>query len=278
MSFELSFQPWPAERPCLSFAAVLWDAEVLGLPIYELALSGETPRKVAEEGLERWLAERRSEGRALVYSRTRWEDLEVARRLGRALFYPVESTVNVSISLRRFDEPLGRAPGAIRLRVAEDRDLPVLKEIAGTAFAADRYHQDLHIPAGRADERFARWIERALESGEPVFAYEESRTSEVLGFFHLRPSTPQVVDLSLAAIKSSLRGSGLGAWMYQEVLRECRKRGFERAFTRVSLGNLDVLNLYARLGFSFGQSVLTWHWFGSAAGKEADRGEESAGE
>jgi GNAT superfamily N-acetyltransferase len=268
MSFELNFQPWPAEKPCLRFAAVPWDAEILGLPIYELALLGETPREQAEEGLERWLAERRGDGRSLVYSRTRWEDLEVARRLGRAQFYPLESTVNVSVSLGRFEEPLGRAPRAIRLRDAEDRDLPALKEIARTAFSADRYHQDPHIPAGRADERFARWIERALEGGEPVFSWEESRTGEVLGFFHLRPLTPQSVDLSLAAVKRSLRGSGLGAWMYQEVLRECRKRGFERALTRVSLGNLDVLNLYARLGFFFCQSVLTWHWFGEGSAGE----------
>jgi len=278
MSFELSFQPWPTERPCLRFAAVPWDAEILGLPTYELALSGGTPRKEAEEGLERWLAERRGEGRSLVYSRTRWEDLELARRLGRAQFYPVESTVNVSVSLGRFEAPLGRAPGAIRLRVAEDRDLPTLKEIARTAFTADRYHQDPQIPAERADERFASWIERALESGEPVFSYEDSRTGEIFGFFHLRPSTPQAVDLSLAGIKRSLQGSGLGAWMYQEVLRECRKRGFERAFTRVSFGNLDVVNLYARLGFSFSRAVVTWHWFGSGAGEEQDRCEESAGE
>jgi GNAT superfamily N-acetyltransferase len=278
MSFELKFQPWPPQKPCLRFAAVPWDAETLGLPIFELALLGGIPRERAEEGLDRWLAERRGEGRSLVYSRTRWEDLEVARRLGRAQFYPVESTVNVSVSLGRFEEPLGRAPGAVRLRVAEDRDLPTLKEIARTAFAADRYHQDPHIPAGRADERFARWIERALESGELVFSYEESGSGEILGFFHLRPSTPQAVDLSLAAIKRALRGSGLGPWMYQEVLRECRKRGFERAFTRMSVGNLDVVNLYARLGFSFAQSVLTWHWFGSAAGEEQDRCEEKASE
>jgi GNAT superfamily N-acetyltransferase len=268
MSFELSFKPWPPEEPCLRFAVVPWDTEILGFPVFELDLLGGIPQKRAEEWLDRWLTERRSEGKSLVYCRTRWQDLEVARRLGRTQFYPVESTAKISLPLGRFEGPLGPSARGLRLRVAQLQDLPTLKEIARTAFGVDRYHQDPHIPTGRADERYTRWIERALESGDPVFAYDESGSGEILGFFHVRPSTPQAIDLSLAAIKSALRGSGIGAWMYQEVLRECRKRGFARAVSRVSMGNLDVVNLFARLGFSFDQSLITWHWVGSAAGDE----------
>lgn len=263
MSFELKFQPWPPREPCLRFASVPWDAEALGLPVFEVELLNGSPAGRAAAGLESWLSQRREEGESLAYSRTRWENLDASRRLGRAGFYPVESTVNVSVALGGFEAPLGPAPAFVRLRVADAAQLPALKELARTAFAADRYHQDPHIPAARADDRFARWIERAFENGEPVFSYEESSSGDLLGFFHVRPSSPRAVDLSLAAIQRALRGSGLGPWMYQEVLRECRRRGFERAFTRASLANLDVVNLYARLGFSFRESVITWHWFGS---------------
>jgi len=51
--------------------------------------------------------------------------------------------------------------------------------------------------------------------------------------------------------------------MYQAVLLECRNRGFSLAETHVTVHNLDVLNLFARLGFQFRNPSLTLHRYSS---------------
>ena len=71
------------------------------------------------------------------------------------------------------------------------------------------------------------------------------------------------VDLSLAAVDVAYRGSGVGAMMYQALLTECQARGFQTAVTRISVNNMDVLNLFMRLGFAVRNTLFVLHWFRS---------------
>jgi L-amino acid N-acyltransferase YncA len=57
------------------------------------------------------------------------------------------------------------------------------------------------------------------------------------------------------------QGIGHGALMYQAVLKECRAQGYKFATGRVSVANLPMVNLLARLGFRIRSAVTTLHWF-----------------
>ena len=112
------------------------------------------------------------------------------------------------------------------------------------------------------------WLDRAMQAAEPVFVYEDSAKKNILGFYHLRENAghPKSVYLSLAAIDVAYQKLGFGLLLYQTVLLECRNRGYAAAETHISVNNLDVLNVFARLGCSFRNPVMTLHWYLGAAG------------
>jgi hypothetical protein len=67
------------------------------------------------------------------------------------------------------------------------------------------------------------------------------------------------INMSLAAVDWPFQQSGLGALMYQSVLEECRSSGCQIASTRISINNLDVLNLFTRLECDVRNAVVTLH-------------------
>jgi GNAT superfamily N-acetyltransferase len=259
MSFRLIFEEFP-DGPLLTFARVPWDSELLGLEVVELRLREDDPA-AAGQALANWLRSRTPGPPLLQYLRTDLANVARGEELAHLGFYPVELTYEISLPLHRLGSV---APGwkpRASLRAAEPSDLPSLLTIAGSAFHADRYHRDPHIAASRADRRFSSWIADGLKAKEPVFVYENLRTLEILGFFHWRPTGDRTVDLRLAAVHPRFQGTGVGASMYEAVLGELRALGHETATTRISAANLDVVNLFARLGFTFRRAQMTWHHY-----------------
>lgn len=254
MRFRLNFEE--AGGSALSCAPVPWDSELLGLPVFEMRVPGRDP-DAAEQALRNWLAGKASP--FLLVLRTDPADVALGEAVARLGFYPVELSYDLSLSLRRLGAVAPGGRSLARLRRAEERDRPALQDIARSAFQADRFHRDPHIPAAAADERFASWVAEGMKAGEPIYVYENERTSELLGFFHLRESGDRSIDISLAAIHPRFQGSGLGAAMYEAALSESRDLGYDSATTRISAANLDVVNVFARLGFTFCRAQLTWH-------------------
>jgi len=257
MPFDLKFERYQ-DGSVLSFARVPWDSELLGLDVIEVRLT-EDDLAAAGEALAQWIESCAPRQPSIVYLRTDTGKVALGEKLARLCFYPVELTYELSIPLHRLGSV---APGwrpRARIRPAVPSDLPSLMAIAGAAFQADRYHLDPHIPASRADARFTSWIAEGMKTGDPIFVYEETRHFEIAGFFHWRSIGEKTVDLSLAAVHPRFQGTGVGVSMYEAVLGECRSGGHEIAITRISAANLDVVNLFARLGFSFRRARMTWH-------------------
>lgn len=256
MRFGLSFEPL-AGGSGLSVAPVPWDSALLGFPVIEMR-AGDLDAELAGRALRDWIAGVPSRPLLLVL-RTDPADVSLGETLGRIGFYPVELTYELSIPLRRLGSVVPRGRPGARLRLAEPRDLPVLEDIARSAFAADRFHRDPHVPRSAADGRYASWIAEGMKAGDPISVYENERTSETMGFFHLRETGGGSIDISLAAMHPRFQGTGLGAVMYEAALSEWRDRGYDSATTRISASNLEVVNVFARLGFTFCRAQLTWH-------------------
>jgi L-amino acid N-acyltransferase YncA len=264
MSFTLEWRPLPEPAERAAYANVTWDSDLYGFPFYELRCEDADAETLAAE-LGRWLAGLAPAQPCLVYTKIPTTAVRLGRILTRQGFYPVETMVDLSLTLNRMalvsDRPFAQA----HLRPATEADLPALRATAAAAFSHDRLHLDTNLPAAKADERFAQWVERGWRAGEPLLVFEDRRGAKLIGFFHLRETAPGTIDLSLAGVAPALQRSGLGAVMYQAVLTDCRSRGYRIATTRISVNNIDIVNLFARLGFAFHRPVLTLHWFRPAA-------------
>jgi ribosomal protein S18 acetylase RimI-like enzyme len=247
---------------------VPWDSELFGFPVYELRCT-EVQAEVLPAHMRCWLELIPRE--SLVFTKLPLGSVEVGRVLSSLGFYPVETLVELYLPMSRFSRIVDRPLQSWRIRQAEAADWPSLSGLASMSFRNDRFHRDPSLCARKADERYAQWVERGLRSGEPVFVLEHVSRNEIGGFYHLRRIDDGTIDLSLAAVAPAYQRSGLGSLFYQEILADCQKLGYAVATTRVSVTNLDVLNLFARLGFTFRNPVLVFHSIAAGASANGDR-------
>lgn len=264
MSFEREFRRFPGPDGPLEVAPVPWDTQLFGVDFHELRFAEpEAPWGELAASLGGPLAEltRALPSPHLLVAKVPVAATPVAEVLGAAGFYPVETMVYLHLSLARFQPLVARAPASLALRAATTDDLPELEAMAARAFTTDRFHLDPHLSNEAADRRYVSWLRGGLEAGDPVFVYEDTRRGKRVGFYHVRETGPGVVDLSLAAVRPDAQRIGLGLLMYQAVVAECRERGFREAETHVTVGNLDVLNLFMRLGFEVRRPVFCFHRF-----------------
>ncbi|MGE5828873.1 MAG: N-acetyltransferase family protein, partial [Micromonosporaceae bacterium] len=177
-------------------------------------------------------------------------------------FYPAETTLRISLPLSRWvrQHPTAVGRRRARLRPATADDLPTLVKMVDGMFTRDRFHLDPHLPADRCDRRYAQWLERGFADGDYLFVYAAD-SGEAMGFYLLRGEPGGDVDLSLAGVDERYRRGGAGALMYDEVVQRCREMGFRTASSTISTNNLDVVNLFLRLGFVIRSSQLTMHLF-----------------
>ena len=264
MSFALDFRTFPAAGGPLSYSVVPWDAELFGMPFYELRCEGST--EDVARALPAWVEEVQKLGQpALAFTRIRPDDVHLGEVLGGFGFYPAETTLQISMPLRRFTRIHPNAAGRARLRPAEAADLPDIVAIAEETFTTDRFHLDPHLPASLADKRYVQWVERGFRDGDPLFVYESTGQSGtdhgIIGFYLIRGESGGEVDLSLAGVGSRYRRGGGGALMYEAVVEKCQEMGYRTASTTISANNLDVVNLFMRLGFVVRSARLTMHLF-----------------
>lgn len=255
MTFELDFTSFGP----LSYAAVPWDTELYGIEFYELRAEG--PAAEVAQALPGWRDElRRRKLPALAFTRIRPEDVALAKVLGEIGFYPAETTLRISLPLKRFMPLHPGAAGRGQLREASAEDLPTLLDMVEGMFEMDRFHLDPHLPRQLSDRRYAQWLERGFRDQDRLFVYE-SPDKEPMGFYLIKGQPPGEVDLSLAGMSERYRRGGAGALMYDAVVGQCRDLGYRTASSTISTNNTDVVNLFMRLGFVIRSAQLTMHLY-----------------
>lgn len=273
MPFRLTFKSFPHPDGPLSYAEVPWDSALYGFPFYEFRC-GDNPHEVLGRYLSSWLLSLPGERACLVCAKISTRAVALCQVLTQHGFYPVETMLEIYLPLSRLIPVVRRQPNKTRLRLAVEAEMPQIIAIARSAFSSDRLHLDPNLPPEKADQRYVQWVEHGFRAGEPVFIYEDVRSAKVLGFLHVRETSPKTVDLSLGAVDVAFHGTGIGGMMYQAVSTECRARGYQIATTRISVNNLDIVNLFSRLGFAFSKAVAILHWYRTASEGEPYEGQD----
>ncbi len=270
MKFELNYQNFPGSNGPLTYATVPWDSILLHLSVFELKIA-TAPLPAVADALAAWLLQLPIDRPRLVCTKIPTNAIPLAELLVAHGFYPIETILDLQLPLVRF-QPVKRLRAAnLRLRMARDDDLPALKTIAGTVFATDRFHLDPHIDKTRADCRYAFWVENAFSAEDWIFVMEEAARQQPAGFMHVRPRDGGFFDMGLAAVHPEYQNTTAGVWLYQEVLKECQRRGLKTATSRVSINNINSLKLAMRFGSIILGANATFHCYisGSATTSRA---------
>ena len=245
-----------------------WEERNLGVAAF--GLGEDWLDRMDGEALHACLAAKAAEcGRFFVQARVRI-DTRSTRVLEQNGFYLVEATVcphtvlDRNSALRDFlSDPGSFLPDRYalddlqtdRLDKAEAGLCAAVRQIAGESFTNDRFHADHNCARSVADKRFIYWIDDLL--GDPAVAFD-------IMFLEGRPvafMARKADNLILAGFAKKYSGAGLGDYFWLHALRQVKAEGLNRAHTLISVCNIPVLNLYARLGFKFREPCATFHYW-----------------
>ncbi|MDQ6957778.1 MAG: hypothetical protein Q9M24_01555 [Mariprofundaceae bacterium] len=130
-----------------------------------------------------------------------------------------------------------------------------LLSIARESFSDDRFHIDFRCSEDVANRRFESWVNDLLDDRQVMFDMLEVNR-EAAGFMARKGNS-----LILAGFSRKYVRSGLGDYLWLGALQRMHEQGLRYAESLVSMNNIPVLNLYARLGFKFRNPQYSFHYW-----------------
>lgn len=160
--------------------------------------------------------------------------------------------------LERLDQ-LAEPEQRIAVREAGADDLAAVEEIAHAAFTTGRLALDPRLDAELSRRRYANWVRTSFENdAHTVLAAHLD--DDLVGFFVVERQPGDAMYWHLTAVAPDWQGKRIGTSLWRAMLLRHQKEGIRRVETTVSGHNPAVMNLYARLGFSFAEPKMTFHW------------------
>jgi ribosomal protein S18 acetylase RimI-like enzyme len=141
---------------------------------------------------------------------------------------------------------------AFRLRPAQLSDLDALLALENATFTSDLLSR----------RRMRHWV--GADNGIFVVAVDKSGqlAGYCLAFTRQDSDSARAYSLAIAA---SARGQGLGARLFRDMERRCRKAGFSRIHLEVAHGNSAAISLYEKLGYVRVRSIPEFYEDGKDA-------------
>ena len=165
-------------------------------------------------------------------------ELDALQQLGFSL---VEGEVDLALPVNNASDS-----GAV---VAQETDIPALRQLASAAFAQSRFRAPWYAPD--ASSRFyAQWIENAVRG---TFDHQclilRAASGDIRGYVSLRDATDARIGL--------LAGRGAGAELMQTALNWAYARGKTTLRVATQMGNTAALKRYIQSGANV-ESTAYW--------------------
>lgn len=215
-----------------SFKTVPWDTAAFGISAYEIP-------ELTPEALEMAM---QLPGHYTV----RVDPLASKHLLHDRGFYYCDTLIETYCTPDRF-VPFDD----IDVSVSKDWTLESLLRVCHGAFSHGRFHRDFNLMQAKADQRYDNWLSQLHVAGK---AHGVLYRGELAGFIAVDHNR-----LVLHALAVSMRGRGLAKFLWTPLCKSLFVSGHREVTSSVSVSNLAVVNLYARLGFSFRDPVDIYH-------------------
>ena len=209
-----------------------WDRPALGIDTFEIKAA--TPEAMAQM--------QRAPGHYTV----KVDPLAPKRLLHEHGFYYCDTLIEPYCAEKDF--VAHRSPDAgVTRNVALDK----VMQICHGAFVHGRFHRDFNVARARADARYDRWLAEMHAKGQ---VYGLLYREEPAGFAAVIGS-----KLVLHALAEAHRGRGRARFLWTALCEALFAAGEPEISSSISATNLAALNLYARLGFRFRNTVDVYH-------------------
>lgn len=240
----------------LSWSEAPWDTAIFGYPVLQIGAI-EVRADGAEGDFAPYERARDACGSDLASCRLAHGQLRESMLLEARGFRFIEMVYQPELDALPERFPL--ADTGLAITAGRESDLPELLDIAGTAFRNERFHVDPRLPLHLGDLRYQNWVRSTL--GHPRQRLHVLREGgEIVAFFVTEKQDDGTCYWHLNAVAPKAQGRGIGRRAWQAMAAAARAEGAARVRTSIVARNHRVLNLYARLGFSFPPPAMTFHW------------------
>ncbi|HVS22900.1 MAG TPA: GNAT family N-acetyltransferase [Gammaproteobacteria bacterium] len=254
--FEYQVESIRTEALVLDYSLVPWDAQIIGVPVAQIADLRVREPVQAERDYERfldWCARQRI---ALCAARLPAERLLDSMFLEERGFRFVELNYLPRLAglqqLTTSDENISVAP-------ADASDRPLLVDMAARVFRHGRFHDDPRIGARLGDLRYATWMDNAFSTPQQR-VLKCSLDGQIVGFCVVEDREQGHCFWSLNGLAPGHGGLGLGKRVWRSLLHRHRAEGAHTVSTSISSHNVAAFNLYVSLGFRFPPPSVTMQW------------------
>jgi RimJ/RimL family protein N-acetyltransferase len=147
----------------------------------------------------------------------------------------------------------------LTVRRADQKDLPSLMTIARTSFHNERFKIDPRLDPGISDRRYQNWVANSVQHPtQELYVICDGKNE--IAFFITEMLRDGTCYWHLNAVTPEMQGHGYGWRAWLSMVNQAVISGALRIRTSIVARNYRVLNLYARMGFSFPQPSMTFHW------------------
>ena len=241
---------------------VPWDTAIFGFPVAEITRielgAGDRANGLLAD-LDAWCADHRIR---LVSCRLDHTKLRESMALEALGFRFVEMVHQPQLDDLSGVDPPARA---ITVDVAGRDDLGAIEAIASDAFTTSRFLLDPRLDPDLGRRRYASWVRSSVDDPRQILI-QARIGEELVGFFIVEERPDRSVYWHLTAVAPGWQGRGIGRSLWQTMLLRHRAAGATSVRTTISAHNEPVINLYARLGFTFGSPRMTFHWLRETVG------------
>ena len=240
----------------LECSLVPWDSDIFGFPVAQISrlelADGERGVATLRE-FGTWCADHDVR---LVSCRLDHTQLRESMALEEAGFRFVEMVHEPHLDL---GDDLATPSRLIAVGIAAEEALAAIEDIAYSAFSTGRFQLDWRLPPELSKRRYATWVRNSLGAPEQTVLKAEL-DGELVGFFIVEHRPDGTVYWHLTAVAPRWQGKGVGMSLWRTMLLRHRMEGSTAVETTISGHNAPAINLYARLGFTFGPAKMTFHW------------------
>jgi ribosomal protein S18 acetylase RimI-like enzyme len=238
-----------------------WDEVVCKFPVIQIDHI-EVTGSNAMAGMRLFAEERDRIGARLVSCRLPNQCMVESMLLEACDFRFVEMSYSPDLDLAKLDAT--DADSGLTVTPAVEADLPALLAVAGVSFTHERFKVDHRLDPAISDARYQNWVATTLlHPTQELFVITDA--GKLVAFFVTESLPDGTCYWHLNAVAPEMQGQGYGRRVWSSMLRKAQRDGARRVRTSVVARNDRVLNLYARLGFSFSQPKMTFHWVKPAA-------------
>jgi ribosomal protein S18 acetylase RimI-like enzyme len=240
----------------MNFEVDGWLSRAFSMPVWRVPVpSGGIAAEMAAD-LSGHAA---SQSTALYYAKFPTGQIETARQLIGAGFYPVD----VNLTFRFAGSP--PAPGVSHGLVVEPAQAehePAISAIAGGCFQYSRFHLDPLIGNELANKVKREWVRSYFRKERGVALWVALDKSRPLGFLAVAlrstPATGQIAFIDLIGVDPQFQRRGVGHALVNHFVRQSASLS-DTLEVGTQAANLPSLKLYERSGFQMVSSTYVMH-------------------